>query len=154
MQNRGRPALVLSKACQHSIGGASAVNGVDAASAILSRREDPVENFELDLSVLSMGGRSIESNLADVPCFIEQPFQERDFVKPFVSEFGMKAKRRTDVALSLRESRRFWPGSGCCRHRQNVDASFLAIRRHLLWIIEEIEMAVEVYQTANPSEER
>lgn len=76
MQDRGRPALVLSQACQHSIGGASAVNGVDVGSAILSGREDSVENFELDVSVLSMGGRSIESNLADVPCFIEQPLQE------------------------------------------------------------------------------
>lgn len=154
MQDRSRPAPVFPKTRKHGIGSTSAVNGINAASAVLSGSEDAVEDFELDLCMRSMGRRSIEPNFTDVARFIEQPFQKRDFVKSFVREFGVKAKGRSDVTLSLRQRRRFRPSFGRCRHRQDVDASFLAIRRNLLRVGKEIKMAVEVYQTANPSDAR
>jgi hypothetical protein len=65
---------VFPKTRKHGIGSASAVNGINAASAVLSGSEDAVEDFELDLCMRSMGRRSIEPNFTDVACFIEQPF--------------------------------------------------------------------------------
>jgi hypothetical protein len=154
MQYRSRPAPMLPKTRKHGIGSASAVNGINAASAVLSGSEDAVEDFELDFCMRSMGRRSIEPNFTDVARFVEQPFQKRYFVVSFVREFWVKAKGRSDVTLSLRKRSRFRPSFRRCRDRQDIDASFLAVRRNLLRIVKEIEMAVEVYQTANPSDAR
>lgn len=129
MQNGGRPAPMFLKTRQHSIRGASAVNRVDAASAILSKSEDPIKNLELYLRMRSVSGRSIKSNLAYVSCLIKQPLQERNFVEPFVRKFRMKPEGRSDVPLAFCKTRRLWPRFRRCRHRQNVDTSFFAIRR-------------------------
>jgi hypothetical protein len=130
------------------------VDRVDAASAILSGSEDTIEDLELHFRMRSVAGRSIKSYLAYVSRLIEQPLQERHFVEPLVRKFGVKPEGRPYVSLARCKRRRFWPRFRRCGHRQNVDASFFAIRRYLLWVIKKIEMAVEVDQTANPSEAR